>query len=167
MGDSCTDDAECPAGGACRRDITEGTCVIACGTSCSVCPQGSSCMEYEGEMLCFKACERGSDCMFGQGCWYEGSVTGCKPVCETHEDCPVGTVCTLGSCLRRAGRDAGCSLCDDRDAAQPPGTDAAQPLPPPPSGCGCGVQGGAGTATGILAAALLGAALRRRTRCRT
>ena len=101
----------------------------------------------KGEMLCFKACDAPGDCPAGQGCYQEGNASACKPACRNDDDCPVGIQCVSGSCMRAAGNDGGCTLCDDRDGSLPAGPDAAAPLPPPPSGCGC--------STGDAASALL------------
>ncbi|HEY3447194.1 MAG TPA: matrixin family metalloprotease [Myxococcales bacterium] len=172
VGDFCTDDAQCPAGGVCRKDINRGLCVMSCGTNnCAVCPQGSTCMTYRptGEQLCFKDCLQPSDCPAGQGCFQAGNVSVCEPACFTDSDCPMGIPCEQGSCMRPAGFDGGtCLLCDKRDASTPPGPDAAQPPgDPPPKGCGCGNGGAASALVVILSSLIFVPTLRRRSRCRT
>ncbi|MGI5862890.1 MAG: matrixin family metalloprotease [Myxococcales bacterium] len=168
VGDSCSADADCPAGGVCRSDIGGGTCVISCETRCTACPQGSTCLPYAatGERLCFQSCASPSDCPSGLGCWQMGESGGCMPPCESSDECPIGQRCVSGSCLRGPQPDAGCALCDDRDGGLPPlpAADASSAEPSlPPSGCGCS------STPGALLAGLFGlllAPLRRRATVR-
>jgi MYXO-CTERM domain-containing protein len=90
-----------------------------------------------------------------------GGEAGCQPACASTDECPVGDVCANDSCMRPAGGDAGCALCDHRDGGAQAGPDAATVAPPlPKSGCGCQPTGAAAP----LLPLLLLLAFRRRTR---
>jgi len=153
IGDPCSEDPQCPSGGTCRLDIAGGVCVRSCATTCSACPQDSTCTPWgmSGEQLCFGNCSDSTGCPSGLDCWQVGAGGACKPSCLTIADCPPGQDCYSGACRDTPSGDDGgvCVLCGNHDAGPKLTPDASPDAPPAPSGCGCS------TTAGLVPAALL------------
>lgn len=110
VGDSCEDDAMCPAGGFClAEDFSAwpgGACI---GFGCDLdadsgCPGDSRCIPGgRGGELCIDGCEEDSDCRDGFQCdstdEYPDRLV-CLPGCTSDDQCSGGRVCNpaVGTC---------------------------------------------------------------------
>lgn len=85
IGDSCTRDANCPAGGYCglNPNFKDGYCSKSCMLD-NDCPGGSHCGNKSNGMgECLENCASDSDCRSGYECWnYDGDqspISECAP----------------------------------------------------------------------------------------
>jgi len=167
VGDRCSTNADCGAAQTCYTSFPwapgSGVCTQACGTACSACPNGSTCvaMPYSGgSLFCMRDCAPGT-CAAGQQCLTIGGARGCVPTC-TPTSCPPGQTCRQGQCTPDNADAGSCELCYAGvgggggtlpDGGQGPGD-------PDYGGCGCQSAGATGAAI-LLAMTFL---LRRRAR---
>jgi hypothetical protein len=164
VGDPCGLDTDCGAGQVCLPLTTysnQGQCTLPCGTGCGACPGGSTCQPVPGannQYFCLRGCNGPGTCNSGLQCGNLPTGKACLPPCMADLDCPVGLICSGGTCVPPIiDNDAGCALC--------PHGDAGVPIHPHPmdAGLGDGGAGGCGCNTGGAPWALLALALGRRT----
>ncbi|HVE86789.1 MAG TPA: hypothetical protein VND93_28220, partial [Myxococcales bacterium] len=116
IGDACTTSADCGAAQVCYTAFPwapgKGVCTQPCGTVCSACPNGSTCvaMPYSGgSLFCVRDCVPGT-CPATEQCLTIGGSRGCVPSC-TVASCPVGYTCSLGQCTPTNFDAGSCELC--------------------------------------------------------
>lgn len=154
VGDPCTTTADCGAAQICYTGFTwtttgKGACTQPCGTVCSACPNGSTCVALPysgGSLMCMRDCVPGS-CAPGQQCLSLGGSRACVPSC-TATSCPPGQTCQLGQCMPSAADAGTCDLCyagvGGGGGTLPDG--GGGPGPPDTGGCGCQSAGATGAA---------------------
>jgi hypothetical protein len=118
IGEVCTSSANCGPGQLCLGFGTNpayGVCSAPCGSACTACPNGSSCLPVDsnGSLWCLLDCAAGQ-CSSGLYCGQTSAGPACLPAtCASANDCPVGDSCVNGVCENPYDSGTPCTLCND------------------------------------------------------
>jgi hypothetical protein len=99
IGAPCMQNTECAMGLTC---LTQGFQDGYCGRiDCAQCQAGESCINYQGQNYCLKACASLMDCRSGYLCVSnaENTANACTPACLSDMNCAVNYTCVNTQCV--------------------------------------------------------------------